>query len=79
MIPMDRIDVTGTWGPDMDATNEPWSWEIASYLRAHGYQVSSTSWEGQLKTKPEKIFERINGFPVVRDFGPLCFIHAVKK
>ncbi len=80
MIPIEKVDISHSWGPDMDATNEPWSWEIAAYLKAYGFHINAIStWEGQLKTVPERLFSRIGFVPFIRQVGPLCYIHAIKE
>ncbi|MFH1178241.1 MAG: class I SAM-dependent methyltransferase [bacterium] len=82
MIPLNKLDLSSTWGSDMDATNEPWSWEIASYLVSHGFRVSVTSWEAfdkkDLKTGPERMLWPLRKLPFIRHLGELCVVHATK-
>lgn len=79
MIPLEKIDLSGTWGADMDATNEPWAWEVARFLQERGMKfVSVSTWEGVFKTTPEKVLSKIGGSPLVRYWGPICHIMAVK-
>lgn len=76
MIPLDKLDLSETWGPDMDAVCEPWSWEIATYLRNKGFEVTVSTWEVELKTEPERLIFPFRMLPILRHFGPLCSIHA---
>lgn len=83
MIPLNKLDLSSTWGSDMDATNEPWSWELAAYLRSHGFEVTVSTWEAgtriQLKTGPERLLWPLRRWPLIKHFGGICFIHATKK
>jgi SAM-dependent methyltransferase len=76
MIPLDKLVLGEKWESDMDATNEPWSWEIAAYLENHGFTVEATSWEAELKTDGDRFCFKYRHLPLIKHFGPLCFIHA---
>ena len=82
MIPLSAMDLSSTWASDMDATNEPWSWEIAAYLKSHGMRTEQIYWEPverrELKTKPEKILWPLRQLPLIRHLGASCVIHATK-
>jgi hypothetical protein len=78
MIPLDKLDLSETWGPDMDATCELWSWDIAAFLKNCGFNVSVSTWEAELKTGPERLLFPFRKLPFVKHLGTLCSIRATR-
>ncbi len=78
MIDQSLIDLSKI-GPDQDAVNEPSVFEFINYFKRREYKVSSKTWLSPPKTGIEKFFSYFRRLPIIKYWGPLCYIYARKR
>lgn len=66
-------------GYDWDAANEPSMFEFANYFYNKKYKIDYGTWLSPPKTKIENIFSYFKNFPIIKYWGPLCYLYAQKK
>lgn len=74
-------DSTGKFkiGYDWDAANEPSLLEFVNYFKNRDYLVSFESWLTPPKTKIESFFTNFKVLPIIKYWGPICYVHARKR
>ncbi len=78
MIDESLIDLNKI-GEDWDAVNEPSMFEFVNYFKRKNYQVDFKTWLSPPKTKGEKLFSYLKNFPIVKYWGPICYLYAKKR
>ena len=78
MIDESLIDLSKN-GEDWDSTNEPSIFEFVNYFKRKNYQINFKTWLSPPKTKTEKIFSYFKSFPIVKYWGPVCYLYAKKR
>lgn len=66
-------------GYDWDAANEPSLFEYVNFFRRKKYKVIFESWLTPPKTKIEKFFSNFKKMPIIKYWGPVCYIYAKKQ
>ena len=66
-------------GEDWDAVNEPSMFEFINYFKRKNYQIDFRTWLSPSKTVSEKLFSYFKSFPIIKYWGPLCYIYAQKR
>ncbi|TSC96047.1 MAG: ubiquinone/menaquinone biosynthesis methyltransferase [Parcubacteria group bacterium Athens1014_10] len=64
---------------DSDAVNEPWSFELRNYFKRKGYFIEVKTWVSDIKTKIEQLFSHFYFMPIIKHWGPICYLYARKK
>lgn len=65
-------------GEDWDAVNEPSVFEFINYFKRKNYKIDYQTWLSPPKTKIEKFFSYFKNFPIIKYWGPVCYIYAKK-
>lgn len=66
-------------GYDWDAANEPSLLEFVNYFKRRKYKILSESWLTPPKTQIENFFANFKKLPIIKYWGPVCYVYAQKR
>lgn len=66
-------------GYDWDAANEPSLLEFVNYFKRCQYKILFESWLTPPKTKIESFFANFKKLPIIKYWGPICYVYAQKR